>query len=163
VRSCSARAEQATGADDPPSRLFSTSWASSRVGRRSPLALAVIRGKPGGPNHLWRLALAGIKMIVRSKNRVPVRLPEERWRHITQRHPEMANQREQVLETLTAPEQIQEGDSGELLAIRYYSHTPLSSKYLVTVYRELSAEDGFILTAYLTNRPSATRVTLWKR
>ncbi len=102
-------------------------------------------------------------MIVRSTHGVPVRLPEERWEHITRRHPEMANQREHVLETLTDPEQIQEGDSGELLAIRYYSHTPLRSKYLVTVYRELNTEDGFILTAYLTNRPSTTRVTLWNR
>lgn len=39
-------------------------------------------------------------LIVRSRNGVPVRLTEERWRHIVDRHPEMDGQREKVLETL---------------------------------------------------------------
>lgn len=78
------------------------------------------------------------------------------------RHPEMAEQREQVLETVTEPDLIQQGDYGELLAIRFYSQTPLTSKYLVVVYREVNHNDGFILTAYLTSRPSGKRITLWK-
>jgi hypothetical protein len=36
-------------------------------------------------------------LIVYSQNGVPVRLIAERWQHITHRHPEMAEQREQVL------------------------------------------------------------------
>lgn len=102
-------------------------------------------------------------LIVRSRNRVPVRLTEERWRHIVHRHPEMGDQRERVLETLAEPEMIQRGDFDELLAIRFYSETPLTRKFLVVAYRELGPEDGFILTAYLTNRPSAGRVTIWKQ
>ena len=102
-------------------------------------------------------------LIVRSQNGVPVRLTEERWQHIVRRHPEMSQQRKRILETLSEPDIIQKGDFGELLAIRFYIETPLTSKYLVVVYREVSSEDGFILTAYLANRPSARRVTMWKR
>jgi len=102
-------------------------------------------------------------LIVRSRNGVPTRLTEERWQHITHRPPEMANQRERVLETLAEPDVLQQGDYGELLAIRLYPETPLTRKYLVVVYREVSPEDGYILTAYLASRPSARRVTIWKR
>ncbi|MBT9163865.1 MAG: hypothetical protein DDT24_00785 [Chloroflexi bacterium] len=102
-------------------------------------------------------------LIVRSRNGIPVRLTEERWQHIVHRHPEMADQRERILETLSEPDMIQRGDFGELLAIRFYPETPLTRKFLVVVYRELSPDEGFILTAYLTTRPSAGRVTIWKR
>lgn len=69
----------------------------------------------------------------------------------------------EILDTVTSPDQIQAGDSGELLAIRFYAFTPLTSKHLVAVYRELSVYDGFILTAYLTRKPSSKREILWKR
>jgi hypothetical protein len=58
---------------------------------------------------------------------------------------------------------IQQDDFDELLAVRFYPETPLTRKFLVVAYRELGPEDGFILTAYLTRRPSARRVTIWKR
>jgi hypothetical protein len=102
-------------------------------------------------------------LIVYSQNAIAVRLTTERWQHITHRHPEMAEQRERVLETLAEPELIQQGDYGELLAIRFYPETPLTSKYLVVVYREVDQRDGFILTAYFTSRPSSKRAILWKR
>lgn len=101
-------------------------------------------------------------IVVQSHNGVTVRLTEERWRHIASRHPEMSELKERVLETLAVPEWIQEGDYGELLAIRFYSETPLTSKYLVVVYRELGSTDGFTLTAYLTSRLSSKRKTIWK-
>ena len=102
-------------------------------------------------------------LIVRSHNGVPVRLTEERWQHITSRHPEMNEQRDRALETLVGPDMIQEGDFGELLAVRFYAETPLTSKYLVVAYREVNAEDGFILTSYLSSRPLARRRVIWKR
>jgi hypothetical protein len=102
-------------------------------------------------------------LFVRSRNRVAVRLTEERWQHITRRHPEMAKWREQVLDTVAQPDCVQAGDYGALLAVRWYAATPVGAKYLVVVYREVSAEDGFVLTAYFTGNPSAQRTTLWKR
>ncbi|OLE54072.1 MAG: hypothetical protein AUG51_09515 [Acidobacteria bacterium 13_1_20CM_3_53_8] len=98
-----------------------------------------------------------------SRNGVTIRLNDERWTHIMSRHPEMNGQRERVLETLAEPDMIQQGDFGELLAIRFYFRTPLTDKYLIVVYREAAADDGFIITAYFTSRPSTGRVTIWKR
>jgi len=101
-------------------------------------------------------------IIVSSYNQVPIRLTEERWQHIIRRHPEMSDQKVKVLETIMEPDIIQEGDSNELLAIRFYPETSLDSKFLVVAYRESSLEDGFIITAYLTNQPSNRRTILWK-
>ena len=102
-------------------------------------------------------------LMVHSVDGVLIRLTEERWQHIIRRHPEMNSQHEQVLETLVEPDLIQEGDAGELLAIRFYPKMPLTSKFLVVAYREVSSPDGFILTAYLTKQPSARRTVVWKR
>jgi hypothetical protein len=101
--------------------------------------------------------------IVRSQGGVPIRLTEERWTHVVDNHPEVASMRPQVLETVAEPDLIQQGDSGELLAVRRFEETPLTTKFLVVPYREVSAEDGFVLTAYLTSRPSSSRSVVWKR
>jgi hypothetical protein len=102
-------------------------------------------------------------LIVNSYNNIPIRLTDERWQHIVTRHPEMNDLKKQVLETVTKPDMIQKGDFGELLAIRFYHKIPLTSKFLVVAYREVSPGDGFIITAYLTNEPSNKRIILWKR
>jgi hypothetical protein len=102
-------------------------------------------------------------IIARSRTGVPIRLTDERWHHITSHHPELSDQRERVVETLTDPDLIQRGDVGEWLAIRFYEQTPLTSKFLVVAYREIGQTDGFVLTAYLTRRPSTQRVTAWNR
>lgn len=84
----------------------------------------------------------------RSVNGVTIRLPDERWVHITEEHAEMAGYLFEVLEAIQSPRAVFEGNSGELLAAREVQ----SGKYLVAVYRELSAEDGFVITAFLTRR-----------
>lgn len=68
-----------------------------------------------------------------------------------------------VIETVAMPDLIQAGDSDELLAVRFYDNTPLGRKHVVVAYRETSVTDGFILTAYLTRRPSQQREVLWIR
>ena len=102
-------------------------------------------------------------IIIHSTNHVPVRLTSERWQHITTQHPEMVSQRDRILETVNEPDVVQEGDFGELLAVRFYPRTPLTRKHLVVVYRETAVDDGFILTAYFARRPSARRHVLWTR
>lgn len=74
----------------------------------------------------------------------------------------MKNQMEKVAETLENPNSIVEGDYGELLAIRFYRETPLTEKYLIVVYKEISDHDGFIATAYFTREPSQRRKVIWK-
>lgn len=101
--------------------------------------------------------------VVLSPNQVPVRLTEERWAHIVSQHPEMLTQRERVIETVGQPDLIQIGDYGELLAVRFYSKTPLTRKHLVVAFKETSEDDGFIPTAYFARRPSARRSVLWSR
>ena len=102
--------------------------------------------------------------IVRSERGIPVRLTDERWRHIVDRHPEMANLKEEALHTIAEPDLIQTGDAGELLAITLQADTPFGEKYVVVSYRELTGEnDGFVITAYLTRRPSTRRKVLWSR
>ncbi len=102
-------------------------------------------------------------IIVYSKNKVPIRLTQERWDHITRRHPEMENQKIKVEETISDPEIIQKGDFDEFLAIRFYSTTPLTQKYLVVAYKEVSSQEGFSLTAYFTSLISKRRQSIWKR
>jgi hypothetical protein len=75
----------------------------------------------------------------------------------------MESQREHVLEALAEPDMIQQGDFGELLAIRLYPDTPLTRKFMVVAYREMTPKEGFVLTAYLTTRPSGARETIWRR
>ena len=101
--------------------------------------------------------------VVYSRAGVPIRLTPERWRHIVANHPEMSSLQERVLETVAGPDCIQTGDFGELLAVRRYSETPFAGKYMVVVYREVGLEDGFVLTAYVTRRPSTKRTLMWKR
>jgi len=99
--------------------------------------------------------------VVKSKNDVPIRLPEERWIHITEEHSEMAGYYFEALETVVEPEAIYEGKAGECLAAREIER----GKYIVVVYREVSKEDGFIITAFLTRRKGQLerRRKLWPR
>ena len=75
----------------------------------------------------------------------------------------MTAMRQQVLQTIEDPDRIQEGDYGELIAVRLYPETPLTRKHDVVPFRELSRTDGFVLTAYLATRVSERTRTTWKR
>ena len=101
--------------------------------------------------------------IVKSVKGVPIRLTPERLEHIERRHPEMSGEENRILETLSSPDYVQVGDAGTLIAVKHYEKTPLTRTYCSTVYRELSEEDGFVVTAYLTNRPALWRKVIWKR
>jgi hypothetical protein len=98
-----------------------------------------------------------------SRDGATIRISKERWAHVASQHPEMADQQEQVVATVSDPDRLQAGDTGEILAIRWYERTPLTSKFLVVAYRETDSRDGFVLTAYLTSRLSGTRTTIWTR
>jgi hypothetical protein len=96
--------------------------------------------------------------IIASIQRIPIRLTDERWAHITEEHCELAGLRLEVLETVAKPERVLAGGEGEVLAIREL----FPGKHLVAVYREL-ADDGFIITAFLTTKIKALqrRKQLW--
>jgi hypothetical protein len=85
---------------------------------------------------------------VRSKNGVPIRLPDERWVHIAEEHSELAGHLYDVLETVAEPAAIYGGGAGEMLAVREVG----AGKFLVVVHREIESNDGFVITAFLTRR-----------
>ena len=97
--------------------------------------------------------------IVQSKSGVPIRLTEERWFHITEEHSEMAGYYFEVLETIREPDAIYKGKAEELIALKEIEH----GKYLVIVYKEISKDDGFVITAFLTRKIKQfeRRIKLW--
>jgi hypothetical protein len=99
-----------------------------------------------------------LQEIILSIHRTPIRLTDERWAHITEEHCELAGLRLEVLETVAKPERVLAGGEGEVLAIREL----YPGKHLVAVYREV-ADDGFIITAFLTTKIKALerRKQLW--
>ena len=99
--------------------------------------------------------------IVKSKRNVPIRLSDERWLHITEEHSEMAGYYFEVLDTVEEPEVIYEGKTGECIAVRELEE----GKYMVVIYREVSQDDGFVITAFLTGRKSQLerRRRIWGR
>lgn len=97
----------------------------------------------------------------RSINGITIRLPDERWIHITEEHAEMAGYLYDVLETIQVPLAVFEGNAGELLAGREIE----TGKYIIAVYREVNQEDGLIITAFMTKRwkQMERRKKIWQR
>jgi len=97
----------------------------------------------------------------KSMNGVTIRLPDERWVHITEEHAEMAGYLYDVLETVQEPLAVFEGNTGELLAAREIER----GKHIIVAYREINREDGFIITAFLTKRwkQIERRKEIWQR
>jgi hypothetical protein len=97
----------------------------------------------------------------KSINNVTIRLPDERWIHITEEHAEMAGYLYDVLGTIQEPLAIFEGNTGELLAAREIE----TGRYIIVVYREVNEEDGFVITAFLTKRwkQIERRKKIWQR
>ena len=101
--------------------------------------------------------------IVISYNNLPIRITDERLLHICTNHPELSNMDVEIENTIVGPDLIQEGDFGELLALKLYPKTPITeNKFLVVVYKE-DENDGFVITAYYTTVYSKRRKILWKR
>lgn len=101
--------------------------------------------------------------IAISKNTVPIRLTNERWQHISIGHPEMADFYFDILETIENPSIIYRGNKGELIALS--NEHKLLKKFFIVVYKETTKGDGFVITAYLSNKkPYFTKKKIeWKQ
>lgn len=97
-----------------------------------------------------------------SKNRVPIRLTEERWQHISTGHPEVAGFYFEILETIENPSSIYEGRIDEFIAVSY--RIEAEAKFLVVVYKEVDKADGFVLTAFISNQQQkfSKKKIIWK-
>jgi len=89
---------------------------------------------------------------------VPIRLTEERWFHIVENHDDMAGHYDDVLETVADPDMVLSGYRGSLVAVRNYG----KGRYLFAIYRKVSRDDGFIITAYFSSKIDRKKA-IWKR
>lgn len=98
-----------------------------------------------------------------SINKIPIRLTNERWHHISIGHPEMADYYFEIFETIENPVIIYCGISGELIALSKEHQT--SGKFFVVVYKEMNNIDGFVITAYLSNKQTffGKKEIIWKQ
>ena len=99
-------------------------------------------------------------LTVKSVTGKTIRLPDERWIHIVEGHPEMAGHLNDVLLAVATPDMVLQGTVDELLATVYEHKT----KLLVVVYKE-NEMDGFIITAYFTSKADKLlkRIVLWQK
>ncbi len=96
---------------------------------------------------------AGLVAVVVSINSVPVRLREERWRHILEYHGELAMLLHQILLTVAEPDMVFESPRGikeNLVGVKMFNELVQHglANHLAVHYREVSEEDGFILTVF---------------
>ena len=96
--------------------------------------------------------------VVISINGVPIRLTDERWAHIVDSHDYLDGYYDAILNCVEEPELVLPGQGGSLIACRPYG----PQRYLMVVYREVAHDDGFIITAFITDRVDR-RKALWRR
>lgn len=96
--------------------------------------------------------------IAISRNGVPIRLTEERWFHIVENHDDLAGHYDDVLDTVENPDFMLRGYGGALIALKGAAR----KTYLAVIYKELSRDDGFVITAYFTSRISR-RLIIWRK
>jgi hypothetical protein len=95
-----------------------------------------------------------------SINGVPIRLTEERWFHIVENHDEMAGHYDDVLSAIEAPDFVIEGYKEALVALK----TMARNKFMAVIYKETTKRDGFVITAFLTNKILIEKeVVLWEK
>ena len=89
---------------------------------------------------------------IRDVRGLSIVLTEERLDHIVESHPELADAKRLIEETLGAPETIVESvsDARVNLYYRYYYATVVGDKHVCMVVH--TAPKPFVLTAYLTDR-----------
>ena len=98
--------------------------------------------------------------IIISKNGVPIRLTAERWFHIIETHDDLAGYYDDVLTSVEEPNYVIKGYKGAFIALKEITR----GKFLAAVYKEISKEDGFIITAYLTSKIKLEKeVILWRK
>ncbi|NEQ30897.1 MAG: hypothetical protein F6K04_07830 [Leptolyngbya sp. SIO4C5] len=93
-----------------------------------------------------------------SINGILIRLPDERWHHIMQRHADLTDKKDWLLQTISSPTRLLAGNEGALMAIREIK----PGKWLVVIYKE-DDDDGFVVTAFSTRKINALnrRHQLW--
>ncbi len=96
--------------------------------------------------------------IAYSVNNIPILLAYERWYHIIENHDDLASYFHDVLYAVENPDLIIQGNEGTLKAVKNMGRR----KWLVVIYKELSKEDGFVITSYFVSKKPKGK-TIWKQ
>lgn len=96
--------------------------------------------------------------IVYSVKGVPIRMTSERWFHIVENHDYLAGRYEDILDTVVDPDMVLQGYGGALIAVRGLSR----GRFLAVMYKEISLSDGFVISAYITEKVNR-KVIVWKK
>lgn len=95
-----------------------------------------------------------------SRNGVTIRLTEERWFHIVETHDEMAGRYDQVLSAIEAPDYVIQGYRNAIVALKMIR----KNKFMAVIYKETSKKDGFVITAFFTNKVRIEKEdVLWQK
>lgn len=98
--------------------------------------------------------------VIKSKNSVPIGLTAERWLHIIENHDDLAGYYDEVLNTIEEPDYIIKGYKGAFVALKEVK----KDKFLTVIYKEISKEDGFVITSYFTSKIKLEReAILWQK
>jgi len=111
----------------------------------------------GPTSRSWKRKKASMQ-IVSSIHGVPIRLTWERWAHIVEARDELAGRMQDVLAAIETPDWVTRGYRGSLLAWKGFGRRG----FLVVIYKETSAADGFVITAYFT-RKSSKKKKVWPK
>ena len=94
--------------------------------------------------------------IAHSINGVPIRLTDERWEHIVSNKPYMYAYDDALLQAIEQPTVILRGYTGSLIAVKSLA----KDTYLHVVYKEVTRDDGFVITAYVSRKYNRNQI-LW--
>lgn len=96
--------------------------------------------------------------IAYSINGVPIRLTDERWEHIVSNKPYMHAFDDAIIQAIEQPTVLLRGYAGSLIAVLNLAR----DRFLHVVYREVSADEGFVITAYVSTKYNRDAV-IWPR
>ena len=96
--------------------------------------------------------------VAYSINGVPIRLTDERWEHIVSNKPYMYAFDEALLQAIEKPTVVLHEYAGSLIAVLSLAR----ARFLHVVYKEVNADDGFVITAYVAPKYNRDAV-IWPR
>jgi len=107
--------------------------------------------------------------VVRSRSGARVRLTAKQWEHIVTARPELGGFRREILDVVERPDEVFEPPpkvKPQLHAVKRFERLADVglSQNLVVVYRELTGQEGFIITAFpISDRRKRRMYRLWRR
>ncbi len=78
-----------------------------------------------------------------------LRMTDYNWQHIVRRHPEIASQKENVIETLEKPDKITDSPDKEEIKYyyKYYKNLPSPFRFMRVIAKYLNGS-GFIISSH---------------